>query len=280
MRVHRAGIPIAMGTDAGNPLTLHGPAIYAEMEAMQKRGHDPAGRARRGDRGGGRARWGATHEFGTVGPGKRRRPADRRRRSHPRRRQPAPHALGGARRRGALARRAPRRHPAWWARWPRAGAPRAPAGAVARSGGDGPGPAARGGTRFAWLASDLGNLFARNSSGGRASLTRRHRRLQRAFAEFSATRWHERHERTHWTPYICAGAPQHRGHSPTIGRSSCPTVLLDAYDALHRWRAPGRRWRCRCSRIWRECWRSPRWPAGCAGSGPLRDGVGRRGVGA
>jgi hypothetical protein len=31
-----AGIPIATGTDAGNPLTLHGPAIYAEMEAMQK----------------------------------------------------------------------------------------------------------------------------------------------------------------------------------------------------------------------------------------------------
>ena len=30
-----AGIPIATGTDAGNPLTLHGPAIYAEMEAMQ-----------------------------------------------------------------------------------------------------------------------------------------------------------------------------------------------------------------------------------------------------
>jgi imidazolonepropionase-like amidohydrolase len=33
-----AGIPIATGTDAGNPLTLHGPAIYAEMEAMQASG--------------------------------------------------------------------------------------------------------------------------------------------------------------------------------------------------------------------------------------------------
>ena len=32
------GIPIATGTDAGNPLTLHGPAIYAEMEAMQSAG--------------------------------------------------------------------------------------------------------------------------------------------------------------------------------------------------------------------------------------------------
>jgi len=37
----RAGIPIATGTDAGNPLTLHGPAIYAEMEAMQASGMMP-----------------------------------------------------------------------------------------------------------------------------------------------------------------------------------------------------------------------------------------------
>jgi imidazolonepropionase-like amidohydrolase len=36
-----AGIPIATGTDAGNPLTLHGPAIYAEMEAMQSSGMTP-----------------------------------------------------------------------------------------------------------------------------------------------------------------------------------------------------------------------------------------------
>ncbi len=36
-----AGIPIATGTDAGNPLTLHGPAIYAEMEAMQTSGMSP-----------------------------------------------------------------------------------------------------------------------------------------------------------------------------------------------------------------------------------------------
>ncbi|MGA7613748.1 MAG: amidohydrolase family protein [Thermoanaerobaculia bacterium] len=37
----RAGIPIATGTDAGNPLTLHGPAIYAEMDAMQSAGMTP-----------------------------------------------------------------------------------------------------------------------------------------------------------------------------------------------------------------------------------------------
>ena len=37
-----AGIPIATGTDAGNPLTLHGPAIYAEIEAMQASGMTPS----------------------------------------------------------------------------------------------------------------------------------------------------------------------------------------------------------------------------------------------
>ena len=37
-RVHRAGIPIAMGTDAGNPGTFHGPSVYAEMEAMHAAG--------------------------------------------------------------------------------------------------------------------------------------------------------------------------------------------------------------------------------------------------
>lgn len=41
LQVHRAGIPIAMGTDAGNPLTLHGPSVYAEMEAMQAAGLTP-----------------------------------------------------------------------------------------------------------------------------------------------------------------------------------------------------------------------------------------------
>jgi len=38
MTVFKAGIPVAMGTDAGNPLTLHGPSVYAEMEAMQSAG--------------------------------------------------------------------------------------------------------------------------------------------------------------------------------------------------------------------------------------------------
>lgn len=37
-RVHAAGIPVALGTDAGNPLTLHGPSVHAELEAMQAAG--------------------------------------------------------------------------------------------------------------------------------------------------------------------------------------------------------------------------------------------------
>ena len=41
-RVHAAGITVATATDAGNPLTLHGPSIHNEMEAMQAAGI-PAG---------------------------------------------------------------------------------------------------------------------------------------------------------------------------------------------------------------------------------------------
>lgn len=37
-RVHAAGIPIAMGTDAGNPGTLHGPSVYREMELLARGG--------------------------------------------------------------------------------------------------------------------------------------------------------------------------------------------------------------------------------------------------
>ncbi|HKR62663.1 MAG TPA: amidohydrolase family protein, partial [Thermoanaerobaculia bacterium] len=40
-RLVDAGVPIATGTDAGNPLTLHGPAIYAELDAMQAAGMTP-----------------------------------------------------------------------------------------------------------------------------------------------------------------------------------------------------------------------------------------------
>jgi imidazolonepropionase-like amidohydrolase len=37
-RVHDAGARVATATDAGNPMTLHGPSIYNEMEAMQAAG--------------------------------------------------------------------------------------------------------------------------------------------------------------------------------------------------------------------------------------------------
>src|SRR4029079_17969689 len=36
-----AGIPIALGTDAGNPLTLHAPVFYAEAEARRAAGRTP-----------------------------------------------------------------------------------------------------------------------------------------------------------------------------------------------------------------------------------------------
>ena len=41
MKLVAAGIPIATGTDAGNPLTLHGAAIFEEMEAMKTSGMTP-----------------------------------------------------------------------------------------------------------------------------------------------------------------------------------------------------------------------------------------------
>jgi imidazolonepropionase-like amidohydrolase len=67
--VKRAGIPIAMGTDAGNPLTLHGPAVYAEMEAMQRAGMTPMEVIVAATRNGARA-MGRADAFGTVEPGR------------------------------------------------------------------------------------------------------------------------------------------------------------------------------------------------------------------
>jgi imidazolonepropionase-like amidohydrolase len=68
-RVFEAGIPIAMGTDAGNPLTLHGPAVYAEMEAMQAAGLTPMQVLVASTRGGAAA-MGREKEIGTVEKGK------------------------------------------------------------------------------------------------------------------------------------------------------------------------------------------------------------------
>jgi imidazolonepropionase-like amidohydrolase len=69
IQVKRAGIPIVMGTDAGNPLTLHGPAVYTEMEAMRAAGMTPMEVLVAATRNGARA-MGESRRFGTVEPGK------------------------------------------------------------------------------------------------------------------------------------------------------------------------------------------------------------------
>jgi imidazolonepropionase-like amidohydrolase len=68
-KVFDAGIPVAMGTDAGNPLTLHGPSVYAEMEAMQAAGLTPMQVLVASTRGGALA-MGRDKEIGTVEKGK------------------------------------------------------------------------------------------------------------------------------------------------------------------------------------------------------------------
>ena len=65
----RAGVPIAMGTDAGNPLTLHGPSVYAEMEAMQAAGLSAAEVVVASTLNGARA-MGRESEIGSVESGK------------------------------------------------------------------------------------------------------------------------------------------------------------------------------------------------------------------
>jgi len=68
--VRDAGITIAMGTDAGNPLTLHGPSVYAEMEAMQAAGMTPMEVLVASTRSGAMAMH-RLEEIGTVEKGKR-----------------------------------------------------------------------------------------------------------------------------------------------------------------------------------------------------------------
>ena len=67
-RIHSAGVPVATGTDAGNPLTLHGPSIYREMEAMEAAGIAPADVLVMSTRNGALAM--GRDDFGTVEPGK------------------------------------------------------------------------------------------------------------------------------------------------------------------------------------------------------------------
>ncbi len=69
LKVHKAGIPVAMGTDAGNPLTLHGPSVYAEMEAMQRAGMSPMDVIVASTRNAIRA-MGRGEALGTIAPGR------------------------------------------------------------------------------------------------------------------------------------------------------------------------------------------------------------------
>jgi imidazolonepropionase-like amidohydrolase len=68
-KVSDAGLTVAMGTDAGNPLTLHGPSVSAEMEAMQAAGLTPMQVIVASTRGGATA-MGVEKETGTVEKGK------------------------------------------------------------------------------------------------------------------------------------------------------------------------------------------------------------------
>jgi imidazolonepropionase-like amidohydrolase len=68
-RLYDAGATIVTGTDAGNPLTLHGPSIYAEMEAMQDAGVPAAEVIVMSTRNGARA-MDRLDDFGTLEPGK------------------------------------------------------------------------------------------------------------------------------------------------------------------------------------------------------------------
>jgi imidazolonepropionase-like amidohydrolase len=67
--VYGAGIPVAMGTDAGNPLTLHGPSVYWEMDEMQRAGMTPMDVLLASTRNGARA-MGRARDLGTLEPGK------------------------------------------------------------------------------------------------------------------------------------------------------------------------------------------------------------------
>ncbi len=67
-RVREAGIPVALGTDAGNPLTLHGASVPMELEAMQAAGLTPLDVLMAATRNGARALGLGQHE-GTVTAG-------------------------------------------------------------------------------------------------------------------------------------------------------------------------------------------------------------------
>jgi hypothetical protein len=68
-RVHAAGIPVATATDSGHPMTFHGSAIHAEIEAMAQAGLDPAEVLVMSTRNGA-GLMGRLEDMGTLEPGK------------------------------------------------------------------------------------------------------------------------------------------------------------------------------------------------------------------
>lgn len=68
-RLRDAGIPIAVGTDAGNPGTAHGPSFYREMELLHSAGMSAANVFAAATLGGARV-LGREHELGSIEPGK------------------------------------------------------------------------------------------------------------------------------------------------------------------------------------------------------------------
>ncbi len=69
-RMKAAGIAIAMGTDAGNPGTAHGPSVWREMEEMQRAGMTAAEVLAAATIVAARAA-GLEGETGSIAPGKR-----------------------------------------------------------------------------------------------------------------------------------------------------------------------------------------------------------------
>jgi imidazolonepropionase-like amidohydrolase len=68
-KVWDAGIPVAMGTDAGNIGTLHGPSVFREMALMTQAGLSPLQVLRSATVGGALA-MGMSKELGDIAPGK------------------------------------------------------------------------------------------------------------------------------------------------------------------------------------------------------------------
>lgn len=67
-RLSDAGIPIVMGTDAGNIGTLHGPSVFREMALMQQSGLTPLQVLRSATTGGAQAM--GRDDLGAIAPGK------------------------------------------------------------------------------------------------------------------------------------------------------------------------------------------------------------------